>query len=79
MNRRTFTRAAGGVLAGSMLPLRATVAGASSAPVAKGKGAGVPFSLSVMLWTILRDLPFEQRLEKVAAAGYTNVELVGEY
>ena len=32
-----------------------------------------------MLWTVFRDLPFEQRLEKVAGAGYTNVELVGEY
>jgi hydroxypyruvate isomerase len=32
-----------------------------------------------MLWTILRDLPFEHRLEKVAQAGYRNVELVGEY
>jgi hydroxypyruvate isomerase len=32
-----------------------------------------------MLWTVFRDLPFEQRLEKVAAAGYANVELVGEY
>jgi len=32
-----------------------------------------------MLWTIFRDLPFEQRLAKVAAAGYHNVEFVGEY
>jgi len=32
-----------------------------------------------MLWTIFRDLPFEERLEKVAEAGYRNVELVGEY
>jgi hydroxypyruvate isomerase len=32
-----------------------------------------------MLWTVFRDLPFERRLEKVAEAGYTNVELVGEY
>jgi len=32
-----------------------------------------------MLWTIFRDLPFEQRLEKVSQAGYRNVELVGEY
>ena len=32
-----------------------------------------------MLWTVFRDLPFEQRLEKMAAAGYTNVELVGEF
>jgi hydroxypyruvate isomerase len=38
-----------------------------------------PFGVSIMLWTVFRDLPFEQRLEKVAEAGYRNVELVGEY
>ncbi len=38
-----------------------------------------PFPVSVMLWTVFTDLPFEQRLAKVAEAGYTNVELVGEY
>jgi len=32
-----------------------------------------------MLWTVYRDLPFEQRLEKVAEAGYHAVELVGEF
>jgi hydroxypyruvate isomerase len=32
-----------------------------------------------MLWTVFRNLPFEERLEKIAAAGYRNVELVGEY
>jgi hydroxypyruvate isomerase len=32
-----------------------------------------------MLWTIYRKLPFEQRLEKVAEAGYHAVELVDEY
>jgi hydroxypyruvate isomerase len=32
-----------------------------------------------MLWTIFNDLPFEQRLEKVAEAGYHAVELVGEF
>ena len=32
-----------------------------------------------MLWTIYNDLPFEQRLEKVAEAGYHAVELVGEF
>ena len=79
MNRRTFTRAAGGILAGSMLPARAMVAGENSAPVANGGDSEAPFGLSVMLWTVFRDLPFEQRLEKVAQAGYTNVELVGEY
>ena len=79
MNRRTFTRAAGGILAGSMLPARPVLAEEPPVPVAAGSTAEAPFGLSVMLWTVFRDLPFEERLEKVAAAGYTNVELVGEY
>jgi hydroxypyruvate isomerase len=40
---------------------------------------GTSFNLSVMLWTVFTGLPFEQRLEKVAEAGYKYVELVGEY
>jgi hydroxypyruvate isomerase len=32
-----------------------------------------------MLWTVFTKLPFEERLEKVAEAGYRYVELVGEY
>jgi len=32
-----------------------------------------------MLWTVYKDLPFEQRLEKVAEAGYQAVELVKEF
>jgi hydroxypyruvate isomerase len=32
-----------------------------------------------MLWTVFKDLPFEERLAKVAEAGYSQVELVGEY
>ena len=32
-----------------------------------------------MLWTVFNKLPFEDRLAKVAEAGYTKVELVGEY
>ncbi len=38
-----------------------------------------PFKLSVMLWTVFNDLPFEQRLARVAEAGYAYVQLVGEY
>jgi hydroxypyruvate isomerase len=38
-----------------------------------------PFPLSVMLWTVFTDIPFEERIAKVAEAGYSNVELVGEY
>ena len=41
--------------------------------------AAPPFPLSVMLWTVFTDLPFEERLAKVVEAGYSNVELVGEY
>ena len=40
---------------------------------------GVPFTLTVMLWTVYRDLPFAQRLEKIAEAGYRAVELVDEF
>ena len=38
-----------------------------------------PFPISVMLWTVYRDLLFEQRLEKVAEAGLHAVELVDEF
>jgi hydroxypyruvate isomerase len=48
--------------------------GAPSAPAGKP-----PYDISVMLWTVYRKLPFEERLEKVVEAGYHNVELVGEY
>ena len=76
MNRRTFTKA-GACLAASALSPRRVIAG--EAPANSGELAASPFRLSVMLWTVFRDLPFEQRLEKVAEAGYRNVELVGEY
>lgn len=80
MNRRVFARtfvAAGAGLTalkhGSMLG----VAGENMA----GEGALTEstFKLSVMLWTVFTELSFEQRLEKVAEAGYRYVELVGEY
>ena len=43
------------------------------------KDSKAPIGLSVMLWTVFTDLPFQQRLEKIAQAGYRNGELVGEY
>ena len=51
----------------------------SHASVVSDAASGAPFKVSIMLWTVFTDLPFEQRLEKVAEAGYRNVELVGEY
>src|SRR5271165_6409331 len=35
--------------------------------------------LSVMLWTVDQKLPFDQRVSKVADAGYHAIELVGEW
>jgi hydroxypyruvate isomerase len=74
ISRRTFTQAlATTALAAVVPPLEAASATGESSPKAS------PFPLSVMLWTVFTDLPFEQRLAKVAEAGYSNVELVGEY
>jgi hydroxypyruvate isomerase len=80
MNRRTFTQTLAGSLGaygfsrGSRLNLERSV------PIEdKTDASGAPFKVSIMLWTVFTDLPFEQRLEKVAEAGYHNVELVGEY
>jgi hydroxypyruvate isomerase len=80
MNRRTFVQTVAGTVVGAcQLSDSSDLPGESAAVAKKGEGAEVPFTLSVMLWTVFTDLPFEQRLEKVAEAGYTNVELVGEY
>ena len=75
MNRREF----GCAVAGTMLTTASTLAKVSAGTVGDNPQPAAPFDVSVMLWTVYQDLPFEQRLEKVAAAGYKNVELVGEY
>ena len=75
MHRRDFARTlAGTVLGAAVLPSAAAFPKNESSTIAEA-----PFRLSVMLWTVHRDLPFEQRLEKVAEAGYHAVELVGEF
>jgi hydroxypyruvate isomerase len=78
MNRRDFARDLAGATLG-VAALRTAAFGNSGveAPVVQGEAAGVPFKLSVMLWTVFQKLPFEQRLEKVSEAGYKYVELVG--
>jgi hydroxypyruvate isomerase len=71
MNRRNFARTiAGAALGAAALP--------SLPALAAGEG-DLPFKLSVMLWTVYKALPFDQRLEKVAEAGYRAVELVNEF
>jgi len=85
MDRRSFakdlTGAALGAAALGASAFLGTSPGvsASTMPPEEDEAPGVPFKLSVMLWTVFTKLPFEQRLEKVAEAGYKNVELVGEY
>jgi hydroxypyruvate isomerase len=76
MNRRQFSRNVLGATLGvsAALPALALARQKEQAPA-----ADPPFPLSVMLWTVFRDLPFEERLEKVAEAGYHHVELVGEF
>ena len=73
MNRRGFGRSVAGAALGAALP----VLGIDAAPVSPAQAA--PYGLSIMLWTVFRDLPFAERLAKVAEAGYRQVELVGEY
>jgi hydroxypyruvate isomerase len=82
MNRRTFAQTLAGTVVGACsLAHSPDLLSEDSMAVADQEKAvsGAPFELSVMLWTVFTDLPFEQRLEKVAEAGYRNVELVGEY
>jgi len=73
MNRRTFTQTLAAVAGLPVLSKLSAETAESQAPAQVP-----PFPLSVMLWTVFTGLPFEDRLAKVAEAGYTNVELVGD-
>src|SRR5258705_873355 len=75
MRRRDFL---GTCAAGFLASAKLCSAGASDAPVVTAPEDS-PFPISVMLWTMYRDLLFEQRLEKVAEAGVHAVELVDEF
>jgi hydroxypyruvate isomerase len=71
INRRQFAATiASAAIAGTILDAQSPLNPPDKNP---------PIPLSIMLWTVWTDLPFEQRLANVAQAGYTNVELVGEY
>lgn len=75
MNRREFARSMAGAGLGSLAFARSLAAAPRPLPGPETE----PFKLSVMLWTVYRDRPFHERLEKVAEAGYHSVELVEEY
>jgi hydroxypyruvate isomerase len=76
MNRRSFSKGLAGAAVGAAalgsVPDRTSAAQSSSE-------TNAPYDISVMLWCIFRDLPFEQKLDKISQAGYKNAELVGEY
>lgn len=77
MRRRQFVGACVGAALGTAVAKPSLHA--LSASVSQPDTTGPSFGLSVMLWTVYNDLPFEQRLEKVAEAGYHAVELVDEF
>jgi hydroxypyruvate isomerase len=85
MDRRTFAQSlATAALTAAVPSLAATPASLSSntnsSPAAESPTSAAPkFGLSVMLWTVFNDMPFEDRLAKVVESGYSNVQLVGEY
>jgi hydroxypyruvate isomerase len=76
LNRRKF---AGALATAAMRVAAAPMCSAAAMEMAASPTGATAFPLSVMLWTVWPDLPFEQRLANVAEAGYRNVELVGEY
>ena len=77
MHRREFLGAAAAAACTASAVPFAPLSLAAADPVASPDTT--PFPLSIMLWTIYRDLPFDQRLEKVSEAGYHAAELVGEF
>lgn len=77
MNRRMFGKRLSGLALGASA-LRPGLF-AQTQTNARLPAAAVPFRFSVMLWTVYRELPFEERLQKMADAGYSNVELTGEF
>lgn len=77
MNRREFHRSLVGAALG--LGSAGPLPSAHAASTEPQNGALAPYQISIMLWTVFQDLPFEERLERVAEAGYRNVELVGEF
>src|SRR5215468_953070 len=80
MNRRAFTQSMARTVAGAFGLAHTSLPGfAKTSGNHTDEAPDAPFKLSVMLWTVFNDLPFEQRLEKIAEAGYRNVEMVGEY
>jgi hydroxypyruvate isomerase len=76
MNRRTFAQS---IATAALTTLAPKLSAESTSSDGRAESQASAFGLSVMLWTVFKDLPFEERLAKVVEAGYTQIELVGEY
>jgi hydroxypyruvate isomerase len=68
MNRRQFTQSA-----------LASAAAFRAMGIASAQPPASPFRFSVMLWTLNKLGPFDQITELVSKAGFTGIELVGEW
>jgi hydroxypyruvate isomerase len=79
MNRRSFNRKLSSFALGASVLGSAPELLANQSNDAASKVSSVPFQFSVMLWTVFTGMPMEDRLAKVAEAGYRNVQLVGEF
>lgn len=77
MHRRSFLSRLGGTAGLAINPLQGFPA--LFGTQAEKEHAAVSFKVSVMLWTVFPHLKFEERLEKVSAAGFRAVELVNEF
>ena len=75
MNRRTFARTAAAALA-SPLALRAQPPSGNAGVLPTPAGTT---RFSFMLWALAKQAPFDRCLEIVSAAGYSGVELTGEF
>lgn len=82
LTRRVFGRLAAGAVAapkGFWGGVQAGQAPGRAGASAVGASEAAAARFSVMLWTLNKLGSFEENLERVAKAGYTHVELVGEF
>jgi hydroxypyruvate isomerase len=80
MDRREFSASALTALgAGAAAAAAPSPALAADGSAMKLKGSNLAHNLSVMIWTILPDQPFEHRMAVVAEAGYRSIELYDEF
>jgi hydroxypyruvate isomerase len=79
MRRRQFLGAAAAAACSVSTLAPNGLASFAAEPLPDTSAGSSPFPLSVMLWTVRRELPFDQRLEIVSQAGYHAAQLVNEY